>query len=329
MRTLYFNEGADNQYRVTCPDAYHFMFSPSTLKVELIGIDYTLGNEEVTITYNTMTFSRNCIAGVAVFDLMPIFESFFATSTFNLNDTTAENDPFYVPSFNITIAFGLDTHDIPFSLRWGALQFDEALSATDFKFPFWTGKPLILNSCQKHDQTLINGANLDSGVKTRPVRSPITLADFTYQTKLVGASVQTITFELYPNIPNGHYLRWIDNHGQVWQFMFWPNRLVSQTTAIKSRGEIKNYPLSLSDGQSGVSRNKGKDKQRTLQCFASVDIEIAPIIESIASSPLVWIYRNSQFIRVDVSDMTINTASTWMEDIEFVVELPKDFVQRI
>ena len=59
------------------------------------------------------------------------------------------------------------------------------------------------------------------------------------------------------------------------------------------------------------------------------DIEIAEIIESIASSPLVWVYRNSKWIRVNVSDISVNRAYKWVEDIEFTVELPKDFVQSI
>jgi hypothetical protein len=307
-------------YTILTSDAYSFVFEPNTLKITL-GSGYST-TQEVSIAANGITLKRNCISRVCTFDLSVIFESYFANKDFTLNYSANADDPFYQASFNVVVTALTEIENVPFSLRWGAYQFDEAKSNADYTFPYWGGYPLLVNSDKEHDSSVI-GSTI-SGVKTIPVTST---AIFTHEVKLSSTKVQTITYEPQ-TCPIGHYLQWTDEHGMIRHFMFYANREKQIAKEIKSGEMIPYYPTSLSDSNNGLGKVIEKTKQRSFGCFQSVEENIYPMVESIASSPIVKYYTNSKWIEVKVKDMTIEPLKRGYVDIEFKVELPQDFNQK-
>jgi len=309
-------------YTIVTSPAYAFVFEPHTLKVTL-GSGYSL-TEEVTIAANGITLKRNCIARVCTFDLSVIFESYFADKTFELNYAANAADPFYQASFNVVVTALTETQNVPFSLRWGAYQFDEVKTNADYSFPFWVGYPLVLNSDKEHDKEYIDTVLFSSD----PAALTLTkTAAFNYKVELATVKVQQITFEPQ-TCPVGHYMQWVDEHGMIRHFMFYANREKQITKEIKSGEIIPYYPTSIEDTTFGRGKVLEKSKQRTFGCFQSVEETIYPIVESIASSPIVKYWTNSKWIEVKVKDMTIEPLKRGYVDIEFMVELPTDYIQR-
>jgi hypothetical protein len=311
-------------YTIVTSPAYAFVFEPNTLKITL-GSGYAT-TEEVTITANGITHKRNCINRVCTFDLSTIFESYFKKKDFTLNYADDAADPFYQSSFNVVVSALTETENVPFSLRWGAYQFDEVNSNADYSFPFWVSMPLVLNTETESDETCIGGIFDLLGVNQRIVVG--FTGAFDYDIFLNSTLVQKITYIPQTCPIDGHYLQWVDEHGKIIHFMFYRNREKQNAKEIKSGEFIPYYPTSLDDSQNGLGKVIEKTKQRTFGCFQSVEEAIYPIVESIASSPIVKYWTNSKWIEVKVKDMPIEPLRHGYVDIEFTVELPKDFNQK-
>jgi hypothetical protein len=314
-------------YTIVTSPAYAFVFEPHTLKITL-GSGYN-ETQEVTIEANGIPLKRNCIARVCTFDLSVIFESYFADKTFELNYAANAADPFYQSSFNVVVTALTETQNVPFSLRWGAYQFDEVKSDADYTFPIWSEYPLVINSDKEHDTSIIAGSVDNDGTISAVDTIAITdsTATFTHEVKLSGTKVQTITY-VPQTCPVGHYMQWVDEHGMIRHFMFYANREKQIAKEIKSGETIPYYPTSIEDTTFGRGKVLEKSKQRTFGCFQSVEEAIYPIVESIASSPIVKYWTNSKWIEVKVKDMTIEPLKRGYVDIEFMVELPTDYIQR-
>jgi hypothetical protein len=281
--------------------------------------------KEVTVTGNGITLKRNCIASVAYFDLSVIFESYFTDTNFVLDYSADAADPFYKGAA-ITFAATDETTqtDVAFYLRWGAIQFDTSIANQVFNFPFWSGQPLLLNSPAYSAKQFIN-ATEKTGNQTIPV---IKTVDFDYVVNnVIAGDIQTVHYLAQSCPSTGHYLQWIDNRGQVWHYMFYASRTRQNTTEIKSGEMIPYYPLSLTDSEHGRSKLMSKEKQRVFSCFQTVEDSIYSIVETILSSPLVRYYINSKWVGVTVKDTTVTPQKAGYVDIEFSVELPKDFIQ--
>jgi len=306
---------------------YCYIFEPNILKV--VCENTSVPTKEVTLISNGITLKRNCIASVAYFDMSVLFESYFNAATFALDYSANANDPFFATClFTISAPDETTQTDVSKKLRWGAYQFDEVYSNADFKFPYWPGYPLVINSSKNHDETIITSTEsydgTYSGVKTIPSDA---VDQFTQETKLATVKVQTITFEPQ-SCPTGHYLQWIGTHGQIWHYMFYASRERQITKEIKSGEIIPYYPLSLTDSQFGRGKVIEKIKDRSFGCFQSVDETIYPIVESILFSPIVKYWTNSKWIEVKIKDNAVTPQRSGMVDIEFMVELPTDFNQR-
>ena len=304
---------------------YCYIFEPNILKVTCE--DTGDPTKELVLVSNGITLKRNCIASVAYFDMSVIFESYFKAKTFALNYLTSAADPFYADcTFNITTSDEEDIIDKPVKLRWGAYQFDEVNSNADFSFPFWVGMPLVLNSSKNHDYSFATndgGDNEYIGVGTIPFTAS---ADFQYRTSLSSVKVQHIDFKAQ-TCPTGHYLQWVDAHGQIWHFMFYKNAEFQNTSEIKAGEIVPYYPLSLTDSVFGRGKLIEKSKMRSFGCFQSVDEAIYPIVETILSSPIVKYWVNSKWIEVKIKDQTTKPARAGLVDILFDVELPNDYTQ--
>lgn len=299
---------------------YCYIFEPNILKVTCQNT--TNPTKEVTLVSNGITLKRNCIASVCYFDMSVIFESYFNSATFELNYSSNQDDPFFKTClFTISAPDEATQTNVSKKLRWGAYQFDEVNSNADFRFPFWSGYPLVVNSSRNYDSSVL-GSTI-SGVKTIPV---VSTTQFTHEVKLSGTKVQTITYNPQ-TCPIGHYLQWVDAHGQIWHYMFYASREKQTATEIKTGEIVPYYPLSLTDSNNGVSKVLSKTKQRTFSCFQSVDEEIYHIVESILSSPIVKYYINSKWVGVNIKDSTVSPEKRGFVDIEFIVELPTDFIQ--
>lgn len=299
---------------------YCYIFEPNILKV--VCEDVTNPTKEVTLTSNGITLKRNCINSICYFDMSVIFESYFNAATFALNYGANADDPFFKTcTFNIQADDEEDVPTVTKKLRWGAYQFDEVSSNADFSFPFWVGQQLLVNSSKNHDSSVL-GTTI-SGVKTIPVTSS---TQFTHEVKLSSTKVQTITYEPQ-TCPTGHYLQWVDAHGQIWHYMFYASREKQTATEIKAGESVPYYPLSLTDSNNGVSKVLSKMKQRTFGCFQSVSEDYYAIVQSILSSPIVKYYINSKWVGVNIKDSTVIPYKRGFVDIEFVVELPTDFIQ--
>lgn len=300
---------------------YCYIFEPNILKVVCEAATPST-TKEVTLVSNGITLKRNCINSVCYFDMSAIFESYFNDSTFTLNYSANEYDPFFKTClFTISAPGEITQTNVLKKLRWGAYQFDEVNSNADFTFPFWVGQPLLVNSSKNHDSSVL-GSTI-SGVKTIPVTSTV---QFTHEVKLSGTKVQTITYDPQ-TCQTGHYLQWVDAHGQIWHFMFYRNTEFQNTSEIKAGETVPYYPLSLTDSAFGRGKLIEKEKKRSFACFQSVDEAIYPIVETILSSPIVKYYTNSKWIEVKIKDQTTKPARAGLVDILFDVELPNDYTQ--
>lgn len=299
---------------------YCFIFEPNILKV--VCENTSAPTKEVTLVSNGITLKRNCKNSIAYFDMSVIFESYFNAATFALDYAANAADPFFATClFTISSAGETTQTNVSKKLRWGAYQFDEVNSNADFNFPFWVGKPLVVNSSKNHDSSVL-GTTI-SGVKTIPVTSTV---QFTHEVKLSSTKVQTITYTPQ-TCPTGHYLQWVDSHGQIWHFMFYQNAEFQNTSEIKAGEIVPYYPLSLTDSVFGRGKLIEKSKMRSFGCFQSVDEAIYPIVETILSSPIVKYYTNSKWIEVKIKDQTTKPARAGLVDILFDVELPNDYTQ--
>ena len=328
MRTIT-HTGATTPYNYTIETSnnYSLVFEPNTLKVTL-GSGYA-ATQEVTIAANGITLKRNCIAWVCTFDLSVIFESYFANKNYALNYSANTADPFYKLAFNIVITALTETHNVQYTLRWGAYQFDEIKSNANYSFPFWVGMPLVVNSDKEHDRwyyTRNQTVNTNASIQTVVIDTS-TAVTITHEVTLSNQSVQIITYTP-KTCPNGHYLQWVDSHGRIIHYMFYANRDKQNAREIKSGETIPYYPKSIDDSVYGLGKVLEKSKQRTFGCFQSVEDTIYPIVESIVSSPIVKYWKNSRWIEVKIKDMTVEGMKRGYVDIEFTVELPKDFIQR-
>lgn len=299
---------------------YCYIFEPNILKVTCENTSDP--TKEVVLTANGITLKRNCINSVCYFDMSVIFESYFNNLKFEFNYSDVVDDPFFA-----TCLFDLDSasEDLiveqPVKLRWGAYQFDEIKSSADFSFPFWVGMPLIVNSQEKYSEWACSasGGSGGEGVKTVPVTET---NSFYFQSD----DGQKITYNPI-TCPTGHYFHWVDAHGQIWHYMFYASRERQTATEIKSGESVVYYPLSLTDSQQGNNKILSKSKQRTFNCFQSVDESIYPIVQSILSSPIVRYWINSKWVGVQIKDNTVSPEKRGFVDIEFTVELPNDFIQ--
>jgi len=334
MRTIN-HTGATSPFNFTviAPDEYTYIFSPNFFEITL-GAGYA-ATQEVSIACNGITLKRNCIDRYCRFDLSSIFESFFADSDFAIDYDNVAADPFFAGSKTITITADTgETEDVDFDLRWGVFQFDEPEPVTLIGqwFPFWANMPLVLNTWQHHDIVDIADDNYTSPTKTYPVDED---ADFVFTSSInEGGSPQTysiveqIYFKLQTCPTDGHYISWIDMHGQIRHYMFERNRNNEITTDIKTDNELPLYPISLDDSINGRIKTVSKSKQRKFTAFASVDSDIFDIVASIAASPIVRYYANEKWISVTISDMTITKSDRWTQDIQFEVLLPADYIQK-
>lgn len=320
MRTI---TGTD--FSISAPDAYTFIFAPNIITVTL-GSSYAV-DEVVTLAGNGLTFSRLAINRVVKFDMMPIFESKFPNTDFNIHPASAVADPFFAASFNCTVTVDGNNATIPFSLRWGAIQLDEAISYADIRFPFWPTMPLVVNSHLEHYYWAHNvGAGANGAT---PVIIPIsTSTGFTY-TITNGTLIQNTVFYPATCPTDGRYLSWIDQHGRVWSFMFEKNRMQGIQSDISKSGSIRRFPVDYTDSATGRELATKKDKQRSFQCYATVDNDIYDIIASVVASPFVHWYTSGRWVRVQIQPVQLAQQDGWMSDIEFTVELPKDYVQRL
>jgi hypothetical protein len=317
--------GATFDFSVVTTEAYAFVFAPNTMVITLgSGYDAT---QEVTIAANGITLKRNCLNRVVTFDLSAIFESWFATSEFAVPATT-DSDPFWKEPFNVVVTADTgESENVHFSLRWGARQFDEASIPAAITFPFWAELPLNINTDKCHDAWELTGGVTASGTGVDMILVEAT-ADFAYIVKQASTTVQTTSYKVNDCPSDGHYLRWVDAHGRLWHFNFYRNREQSRTVTTANALTIPVYPLSIEDSVNGVKRVTQKEKQRTFTCFASVDEDIYEIVASVVASPKVEYWTNPKWVGVTIPDMTEQPVERWTKDIEFTVELPKDFIQR-
>jgi hypothetical protein len=324
MRTI---TGTD--YTITYPEYYCFVFNPNTILFEF-GSTFT-EPQKVTISANGITQSRYTIAGKCKFDMSVIFESYFSDKTFPINYASNTADPFFQTDFDLTVFIdGVDEYTLAFSLRWGCYQFDDVQSNDDYTFPYWVGYPLVINSDKEHDTSVISGTLYDDGTFTGVQTTAITNfpeSQFTHQVELSETKVQKITYEPQ-SCSTGNYLQWVDQHGMIRHFMFYANREKQIAKEIKAGNSIQYYPESLDDSNFGRSKVIEKTKQRSFGCFQSIEETIYPIVESILSTPIVKYWTNSKWIEVKIKDATIEPMKRGYVDIEFSVELPKDFNQR-
>lgn len=325
MRTIE-HQGATDPYDFTviAPNEYTFVFSPNQLKITL-GSGYAT-TQEVSISANGITHTRNAINRVVYFDLSVIFKSWFDDDNFVIPSAASTLDPFFKDTFNVVVTADSDTEDIPFRLRWGAEQFDKRIAYTDFEFPFWEGYPICVGAgvdytsyVLTHGATVVNGSAVDL-YPFAPTQ------DFTFEA-IKGGDSRTVTYRKQCALV-GNYLRWIDDMGQVWQYMFNKNTRVHVTSVIKTGDRIKSYPLNVDDSEAGREKIISKQKDRSFTCFTSCDEDIFPIIETVVSSPMVWWWDGTIWIAVNVSDASISQVGNWLNDIEFTVELPTDFTQQ-
>lgn len=316
-------------YTVTAPDVYTFVFSPNVLTVT-VGSSHSV-DEAVKIAANGVTHSRKCINRVAKFDLSIIFRSKFA-SDITLTYTNASTDPYYAASFNVVVTVDGDATSVPFELRWGALQHDDSFSDAynnGIRFPFWPTFPLLLNS-----ESQYSGHDAVSSTITasagQMVNIPNTqLTAFTYQTYRGGSGIQSTLF--YPETcpTDGRYLRWVDSHGRLWHYMFYPSREQGIATQTAGGSRKRNYATDYTDSQSGRDVKLSIAKQRTFPCFASVDSSIAAIVGSVIASPDVCWWVSGRWVRVSIADTSFAPETGYMSDIEFIVELPADYIQEL
>lgn len=312
-------------FSIIAPNSYAYIFSPNVLTVTL-GTSYA-ANAVVSISGNSVTLSRRAINRVVLFDLMPIFESKFPSNDFNLAPSSAIVDPMYGTSFNVVVSVGSSSHPVPFSLRWGAMQHDENPSYSAIRFPYWTGKPFCINSSLEHNYWTHSIGGGASG--TTPLLIPIsTTSQFTYTVEQ-DFNVKTTTFFPVTCPSDGYYLRWVDTYGEVHYYMFYKSRERGIAAAISQKTTMNRYPNEYTDSTIGRNVPTAKDRERSFNCFASVENEIYGIISSIASSLIVHYYVAGRWVRVNVAPLTIAPQVGLMSDIEFTVELPKDYMQRL
>lgn len=306
---------------------YCYIFEPNILKV--VCENTSVPTKEVALISNGITLKRNCIASVAYFDMSVLFESYFNAATFALDYAANANDPFFATClFTISAPDETTQTDVSKKLRWGTYQFDEINSNADFKFPYWPGYPLVINSSKNYDHWyLLSSTEIDTdnaAIQTLPL---VLTEPFTYEVQLTASKIQEITFDPQ-TCPIGHYLQWVDTHGKIWHYMFYASRERQITKEIKSGEVILYYPLSLSDSQFGRGKVIEKIKDRSFGCFQSIDETIYPIVESILFSPIVKYWTNNKWIEVKIKDNAVTPQKAGMVDIEFMVELPTDFNQR-
>ena len=324
MRTI---TGTD--FSISAPDLYAFIFAPNIITVTL-GTSYAV-DEIVTLSGNGLTFTRSAINRVVKFDMMPIFESKFPNTDFNIHPVSAVVDPLFATSFNCTVTADGNSATVPFSLRWGAIQHDEAISYANIRFPFWPTFPLVVNSHLEHYYWSHNvGAGATGSI---PVLIPIsTSSGFTY-TVTNGALTQNTVYYPLTCPTDGRYLSWIDQHGRVWCFMFEKNRMQGILSDVSGSGSgsgsIRRFPVDYTNSQTGRDLVTKKDKQRTFQCYATVDNDIFNIVASVVASPFVHWYTAGRWVRVQIQPTQVLQQDGFMSDIEFTVELPKDYVQRL
>lgn len=312
-------------FSIYAPDEYAFIFSPNIMTITL-GASYA-ANAQVTITDNGVTLSRRAINRIVKFDLMPIFESKFPNSDFDITTFLNNNDPFFAGAFNIGINVASVTQTVAFSLRWGALQHDDVINYADYKFPFWPTMPLAINNYLKHTYWEHNSGGSFVGYSPQLLHF-FTTNQFVY-TISDGANVQNVTY--YPvNCPSdGRYLRWVDSYGRVVNFMFYANKNEGILTSVEEGSKIRRYPSDYTDSGKGRDVAQIKAKKRTFTCFASVDTDIFGIVASVVASPIVYMYMPGRWIRVNVQPTQIIPSTSWMSDIEFTIELPEDYTQRL
>ena len=320
MRTI----TSSANFSISAPDAYAYIFSPNVLTVTL-GSGTWPANQLVYLIGNGITLSRRAIGHVVRFDLMPIFESKFANTDFNL--ATSTSDALYAVPFNCVVSVGGNITYVSFALRWGALQHDSTISYAAIRFPFWPNKPLTLNNSLEYTSWAhtIGGGNSGTDVLQLVVDTTV---QFTY-TVTNGASSQVTTFYPVSCPTDGHYLQWVDATGRIWQYMFNPSRMNGTTRTTSNDGSILRFPVDYTDSTKGRDLPVKKPKQRTFQCFASVDNDIYDIVASVVSSPIVFYHTAGRWVRVTIAPTSIQPDAGWMSDIEFTVELPRDYIQRL
>jgi hypothetical protein len=110
--------------------------------------------------------------------------------------------------------------------------------------------------------------------------------------------------------------------------MFYASKERDTLKEIKTGEVLRVYPDSFADGDyNGRDLVVSKSKRRSFPCYATVDSDIYPIIESIAASPLVAWYTAERWVNVRIADMTISPKKRFTQDIEFMVLMPEDYVQ--
>ena len=320
MRTI---TGTD--FSISAPDAYTFMFAPNILTVTL-GTSYA-ADEVVTLSGNGLTFTRSAINRVVKFDMMPIFESKFPDTNFDITFFSTVDDPLYSAAFNCVVSVLGNTTNVPFSLRWGALQHDDYLTYTNYRFPFWVGKTIAINNHLEHT----SWQHTSGGTFTGTVPKLIHLlpdAQFTY-TVTNGSSSQVITYYPATCPDNGAFLRWVDAYGRVISYNFELHFNDGTIIDTQQSGDKQSYPINYEDTLKGRFLPTIKTKSRTFRCYATVDTDIFNIVASVVSSPIVFLLSGSRWIRVNITPTQVIPSKTWLSDIEFTVELPKDYVQRL
>ena len=319
-------------YTITAPDASAFVFSPNVLTVT-VGSSMAV-YETVTIVGNGITHSRKCINRVAKFDLSVIFRSKFATDRI-LTYANASTDPYYTDSFNVVVTVDEYDTNVPFKLRWGALQHDAPAMTTAYntgiRFPYWPAMPVLFNSEVSHAWKVLYYDATNVTATNAQFVMPPALTDSDLRLDCGTGETVTQTTYFYPvTCPtDGRYLRWVDALGRLWHYMFYPSREQGIATQTAGGSRKRNYPTDYTDSQAGRDVKLSIAKQRTFPCFASVDSSIAHIVGSIIASPEVWWYISGRWVRVNIADTTFAPETGYMSDIEFTVELPADYIQEL
>lgn len=305
------NFGSGDIYNVQYPDGRVFAFSPYEMIITGTGV-----GQEVIVTFNGVTIKRYTNASnAATMPLSGIFKSFFSSN--ELGDVLPRDNGVYsnassklmVKDASIRITIDGYYVDILFDIIWGALQIGEIEPIEEYIYVFGLLPVTFTNThtnSWNNIEPYIDSRGKDFDIAAMLIDLPNANEILIYEN---GTNILLKTYNLIKtDCTDGVYLRWIDIHGDYHYYLY---AYGGEDLSSKTGATFNHYAQTLTPSDCGLLKGKTqvKNKQvgKTIRCGEdAADDNKTVIAESLSKSIKQWVYTDSNWVEVNIGDMTIS-----------------------
>lgn len=308
-----------NSISVSYPDAVVAAFGRNPIVIS--GLTGTYAEMVVSNGTDSVTEKRSPFADECFFDLSYYLQVLFKQSSLgNVNyDNTSESG--LSASYNVTLTFydgstSLGTHSFSIMALWAS-----AVSNVNEYLTMFTGYPFTIGI---HSDGTYKGSMNGSSYtfnKSAAYSIPVTSEGIFYLSDASGTTIKMV--KIKEQCGDGIYIRWIDRFGV---YRYWLFRQGEASASIKANGEF-------------VRKNTGTDYGKRMTAKeVSTEVEVcAPLVDGdtfnfllgCASSPVVDMYDNGEWVNVNVADSDIVRERAELQDFIINIMLPDTIIQKL